>query len=486
MLDEQVRGSVPDPSLFSLTGLEQIRAFTRGLMPSTPSTHLLGYRVTQVSSGTAVLTQRVSPWFEVYEGFVELVMVAESAVYTAALTVAPPATSVRTVNLSLRYLRPCTVENEAVIARGRVLHAGSSFTTVEALIEDTLGRAVAHATGSAVMSAMDPPPPPRSRDLNPVEEPVYSGPDPPARPVPRARRELENGALLPRLAEFLGAEVQELDDGRWSATVPASEWFARLTREVSPGILAALASACGAITYAAQTSPEKRFATVNTTLAFLAPVLADGRRLVATTGIRDHRERVWVGEFKVSDDAGRTVMLGQPTFLATSPAARATATDRVLLSVLFTDLVDSTAQARRLGDARWNELLEEHHALVRRQLQLHRGHEVKTMGDGFLATFDSPTRAARCALAIRESVRRLELEVRAGIHTGECEVSGADVAGLAVNVAARVQSAAEPGEILVSRTVHDLVAGSGLAFSDRGERALKGLDGAWQLYRLDG
>ena len=164
MLDEQVRGSVPDPSLSSLPGLDQIRAYARGLMPSTPTARLLGYRVTQASSGTAVLSQPISPWFEVYEGFVELIPVAEAAVHTAALSVVPAATYVRTVSLSLRYLRPCTVDNEAVIARGRVLHAGFTFTTVEALIEDTLGRAVAHATGSAITSPMDPPPPPRSQD----------------------------------------------------------------------------------------------------------------------------------------------------------------------------------------------------------------------------------------------------------------------------------------------------------------------------------
>lgn len=469
----------------SLSGLEQVRAYTRGLVPSTPAARLLGYRVTQVSSGTAVLTQQISPWFEIYEGFVDLTPLIEATVHAAALSAVPPATYVRTVSVSIRYLRPCTVDNEAVIARGRMLHAGSSFTSVEVLIEDTLGRAVAHGTGSAVTSPMDPPPPPRSRELTPIEEPVYPGPDPAFRPLRRVRRELEDGNPMPPFAEFLGAELTQLEEGLWRATMPSSEWFCRMNREVSPGILAILASAAGSVALAELSSAEIRLATMNATAAFLAPVVADGRRVAGTMPIPFRRGDIFVGNWEVVDSAGEIVMVGQPTFLATPRRRRTTTAERVLLSVLFTDLVESTAQARELGDAQWRDLLQEHHALVRRQLQLHHGHEVKTTGDGFLATFDSPTRAAQCSLAIREAVARLGLEIRAGVHIGECEVVGADVSGLAVNVASRVQSTAEPGEILVSRTVRDLVSGSGLEFADRGARQLKGLDGDWELFALE-
>jgi class 3 adenylate cyclase len=268
--------------------------------------------------------------------------------------------------------------------------------------------------------------------------------------------------------------------------MPASEWTCRLNREVSPGMLTVLASVAGAAGLAERTTAQQQFATVNNTSAFLAPVLANGQEVIGTASIEAHRGEIWVADWKVTNPAGDPVMIGQPTFLTTSRATRHTAAERVLLSVLFTDLVDSTAQARRVGDARWRDLLQEHHALIRRQLVLHRGHEVKTMGDGFLATFESPTRAALCALAIRNAVDRLDLEIRAGIHTGECEVTGGDLSGLAVNVAARVESAAQPGEILVSRTVRELADGSGLVFSDRGVHALKGLEGEWHLYALDG
>jgi class 3 adenylate cyclase len=146
----------------------------------------------------------------------------------------------------------------------------------------------------------------------------------------------------------------------------------------------------------------------------------------------------------------------------------------------------STERAGQLGDTRWSELLDKHHAFVRSQLEVFKGREVKTTGDGFLATFESPGRAVQCARAVRDGVRRLGLEVRAGLHTGECEVSGDDVAGIAVHVASRIQGLAGPGEILVSATVHDLVTGSGLRFADRGRHTLKGIDGDWPLFAVEG
>ena len=156
--------------------------------------------------------------------------------------------------------------------------------------------------------------------------------------------------------------------------------------------------------------------------------------------------------------------------------------DRVLATVLFTDLVRSTEQAAELGDRRWRDLLEQHHAAVRRQLERFDGVELDTAGDGFFATFDGPARAIRCACAIVEAVRPLGLEVRAGLHTGEVEVLDGKVAGIAVNIGARVAGLANAGEVLVSGTVTDLVAGSGLEFEDRGTAELKGIPGSWRLY----
>jgi class 3 adenylate cyclase len=158
--------------------------------------------------------------------------------------------------------------------------------------------------------------------------------------------------------------------------------------------------------------------------------------------------------------------------------------DRVLATVLFTDIVGSTEKAAHLGDREWARLLKEHHTTVRRLLARYRGTEVDTAGDGFFATFDGPARAIRCAQAIREAIARLGLEVRAGLHTGECETVDGKVSGIAVAIGARIGALAQPGDVFVSQTVKDLVAGSRLLFEDRGEHELKGVSDRWRLYRV--
>jgi pimeloyl-ACP methyl ester carboxylesterase/class 3 adenylate cyclase len=159
--------------------------------------------------------------------------------------------------------------------------------------------------------------------------------------------------------------------------------------------------------------------------------------------------------------------------------------DRVLATVLFTDIVGATERAARLGDRRWHDLLDSHHALIRRELEHFRGQEIDTAGDGFLAAFDGPARAVRCACAISDEVRALGLEIRAGLHTGECELMGGKVGGIAVHTGARVAAQARTGEVLVSSTVKDLVAGSGLVFQDRGVQSLKGIPGEWRLFAVE-
>jgi class 3 adenylate cyclase len=156
--------------------------------------------------------------------------------------------------------------------------------------------------------------------------------------------------------------------------------------------------------------------------------------------------------------------------------------DRVLATVLFTDIVGSTERAARLGDRAWRELLERHHSLVRKELARFRGREVDIAGDGFFATFDGPARAIRCACSIRDGVRQLGIEVRAGVHTGEIDLAGERVGGLTVHIGARVAASAQASEVLVSRAVMDLVAGSGIRFTERGTHVLKGVPGEWTLF----
>jgi class 3 adenylate cyclase len=182
----------------------------------------------------------------------------------------------------------------------------------------------------------------------------------------------------------------------------------------------------------------------------------------------------------VDDEAHRATMEATTRFI--SQLTRRGGSERVLATVLFTDIVDSTGLASRLGDSAWRDLLQRHHTIVRRELARFQGRELDTAGDGFFAAFDGPARAVLAASAIRDSLRTLELEIRAGLHTGECEVSDGKIAGIAVSIGARISSLAAPGEVLVSSTVKDLVAGSGLQFEDRGEHHLKGIPEAWRLF----
>jgi class 3 adenylate cyclase len=197
----------------------------------------------------------------------------------------------------------------------------------------------------------------------------------------------------------------------------------------------------------------------------------EGARFVEIPG-DDHVP--WVGDSDAFLDEVEEFMTGQRGRHLPEP-------DRVLATVLFTDIVDSTKRAAAAGDREWRVLLDRHDTLVRRELERAGGREVKTTGDGFLATFDSPSRAVRAATAIRDGARSLGIEIRAGLHTGEVELRGDDVAGLAVHVGSRVSAVAGPSEVLVSGTVRDLVLGGSFDFDDRGRHALKGLDGEWPL-----
>jgi pimeloyl-ACP methyl ester carboxylesterase len=195
-----------------------------------------------------------------------------------------------------------------------------------------------------------------------------------------------------------------------------------------------------------------------------------GARLVELTGV-DHVP--YVGDADAILDEVQEFVTG------IRPAPQS---DRVLTTVLFTDIVESTERASALGDRGWRDLLERHHSAVRRELERFRGQEVDIAGDGFLATFDGPARAVRCAQAIVDSVRPIGVEVRAGVHTGEVQLIGDRVGGIAVHIGARVAGTAGPSEVLVSGTVKDLVAGSGIEFHDRGSHSLKGVPGEWRLF----
>ena len=199
-----------------------------------------------------------------------------------------------------------------------------------------------------------------------------------------------------------------------------------------------------------------------------------GARLIELPGV-DHI--FWIGDGDAILDEVELFLTGR---------RQAAEPERVLATVQFTDIVQSTERAAALGDRKWRDVLERFQSMVRETLREHRGREIDTAGDGFLAAFDGPARAIRCAAAVRERARAQGIDLRAGIHTGECEIIGDKLGGIAVHTGSRVASKAEPGEILVSQTVKDLVAGSGLQFAERGVHSLKGVPGEWRLYAFTG
>jgi len=263
-----------------------------------------------------------------------------------------------------------------------------------------------------------------------------------------------------------------------------TDWFGRLERlAASPGAAATLARMNGEI--------DVRHVLPSVSVPTLV-LHRSGERVVVVEEGRYIAERIPGAKYVELDGADHWPWLGDANSVLEEMQEFLTGTreptepERVLATVLFTDIVGSTERAVELGDRRWRDLVEDHHALVRSELARFRGREIDTAGDGFFASFDGPARAVRCACAITKGVKPLGLEVRAGLHTGECELIGDKVGGIAVHTCARVASLAQPGEVLATRTVKDLVAGAGIEFVDRGVARLKGILDEWQLFAVSG
>jgi len=497
VIHEPVRGGLPDPSFFSLPGLEQVRAIQKGLTPRPPLSHLLGITLTQAGPGTATASMPAAAGLmESPAGTAQPIVLLEVALRLAALAGAPPGMQVDTATMTTSYLRTATAECGGFVARARVVNSGRTFTLAEGVVEDISGRSLIQGVASMFVRPIVPPPPPLSGELKPVEAPVYPTADPYARPIQpwnpgpaesflaALQGTMRPEATAPPWMYLFGVRLVDVGEGRVSAVMPASEWFCNLRRTIAPGVLAYLCLV-GLMAAPATVTPMGHLpAILSVNFTFLRPVVPDGRELLARGSLGHDADDLVVSNVEVTDADGNRIALGQQSAVMRPQWSPVKEAERLLATVLFTDIVGSTQHAERLGDAEWRNLLVRHDALIRSQLATFNGREIKTTGDGFLATFESPGRALQCARAIRDGVGRLGLAVRAGLHTGECEVSGADVAGIAVHIASRVQSLAGPGEILVSGTVRDLVAGSGLPFEDRGRHALKGIEGDWPLFAV--
>jgi class 3 adenylate cyclase len=267
--------------------------------------------------------------------------------------------------------------------------------------------------------------------------------------------------------------------------MPASEWFCSSSHHLEPAAVESFLNISSTLAAVTLSQPGESFAGLELTTRFLRRVPADGREVSGWGRVAHRSGNILIADAAAIDAEGQTVASQSITYAVLDPRIhRPVEPERVLATLLFTDIVGSTPHAERMGDATWRSVLGEHQALVRRELGIHRGREVKTIGDGFLARFDSPAAAIRAARGIRDGVKRLHLEVRGGIHTGECEEHGTDLAGIAVHVAARIVALAAPNEILVSQTVRDLAAGSGIHFAARGRHKLKGVEEEYSLYSV--
>jgi uncharacterized protein (TIGR00369 family) len=499
--DEPVRGVVTPPWLISLPGIERIRLYTRRMLPVTPFARLTGYAIGHVSAGSLTGTLKASGHLAFPPAY-NLALVYGQALYSGAITAVDGGIDIDPISISVQYFRPPRPQPGNFLARARVQNSSSVFVSCSTEIEDPVGRLIGFASSQWAIRKVEPPPPAPPATFEPTEEATFATPDPPDRPPVGALASAEvqarhSGLELTRmvmagelppypLMHTMGARFLTVEEGMARVTMPASEWFCSTSRNLEAGAIESLLNMSSTTAALTVWAPGQAIAGLEQTTHFMRSVKADGRELSTQGRITQRSGNLVFAEGEAFDADGNLLATQTLTYALLDRRNRSPSEpERVLATLLFTDIVGSTQHAERMGDSSWRALLGEHHALVRQELGAYRGREVKTIGDGFLARFESPAAAVRCAKAIRDGVKRLHLEIRAGVHTGECEVHGTDLAGIAVHLASRITSLAGPSEILVSQTVRDLVAGSGLHFASRGAHALKGVEGEHNLFAVE-
>jgi len=505
---EAPQGSTWGAEVLQLPGLELLRASLERRLPDPPVTKLTGLRLSEVGLGMASAWMPASAWWQSAAGVFlagTAAFVANLALGSSVLTSAPAGMGVTTTELSVSFLRAATVRSQTIIGRGRLIQATRSLGLAEATLEDARGRLLGHSSSRSVLYRADPEilaarhvPEARTPDLpepylREVQGDVYGQEYWDANPGLTVMQQLVN-RTRPPCFQLLGIRGVKASEGEMTMAMAASAWLCNGFGVVYTGAIAFLADA--AITLAAGTTvpAATAFSTIDLKLYLLRPVLPADGELTARATIAHRGRTIAIANCQVTGPDGALVAQAAGSVLIlpgrhwerpVQVADEITAESGwVLTTVLFTDIVGSTRRAAELGDDRWRQLLAEHHAIVREQIRRFRGREVDTAGDGFLIAFDGAARAVRCAMAVREHLRRIGLDVRAGVHAGECEESGGQLVGIAVHIGSRVLGIAQPGEVLVSGTVRDLVAGSGIEFGDRGEHALKGIAGQWHLYAV--
>ena len=496
--DEPVRGSLPPSWWWSLPGLERVRALSFGHVPNTPIARLLGVRLTHVDVGSVTCTMPAAAALAMPVGVIQLCPLASVALRAAAMTAVKAGQDLVAVSTSEHNFRPAFERPGRLLARARVVNTSSATVFVEAAVEDSEGRRLCFAVATYARRTIEPAPPPPPARVGPIDEPAYATPDPYLRPgsaaVPDAVWAERHGRDVVReilsrepvgIWSLYGFSCDQTDDGL-SVSMPASPWFCGDQSSVSEGVLMGAMEVAGTMEVLARQPPEITVVGVETAIELHRPVPADSRPVRCVTRLRSHEgaERVRV---RITDADGQLVASGRGTCLLIPRKARArreSAARRVLATLLFTDIVSSTEHAQRLGDEGWRQILDQHRSATRREIERAGGIEVDTAGDGFFVRFDSPARAIEAARRINRGAQALGIELRLGIHTGECELDGREVTGVAVHTAARIQGRADAGEIWCSSVVRDLATGSEVHFDDRGEHRLKGVRDPMRLFTI--
>ena len=502
VLDEPLRGQIPPPWFAAMSGLERTRAWSSRLLPAPPVNRLLGVRTTHVGPGLVVCAMPANEMIAAPSGHIGIAPLLTAALHGALTTTVGAGQYAKLLTTFVNHFRPARPDVGNLLARARVVNASSLFASAEVLVEDNEGRQIAQGGGQAVILSVDPAPPPPPVPLEQIEEPTWATPDPWRRPlgpnVPLALwdsadgidivTDVAAGKLPSPMADVLGIRFADVGPGRLTASIPASEWFCRDSRVVWVSVIAMLADAAGWIAGLTAVRAGGTRVGLDTHMRFYRSVRADGRPITAEARHVGGSDELFVAAVTTRDADGQVVATSSasaaPLDNTRRRRPRRRAAERLLCTILFTDIVNSTAHAEAMGDAAWRALLERHNEAARREIALCDGREVKCTGDGLLVRFSSPARALDCAIRMRRSLATLGIQIRAGLHTGECEVEPDEIVGLAVHLAARIQEAAAPSEVLVSSTVKDLARGGAHRFESRGEHLLKGMEEPWRLWAV--
>jgi len=498
--DEPVRGRLAPPWMSGLDGLERLRLYATNRLPGTPMARLLGSRVAHIAPGLITMTSPASPALLGTNGQIVIAQMMENALYCVCETVPRTGFTVVPRVFTMNAFRPVRPLPGNLLARARVVNASRYVVFGEVFVEDSEGRSVAHGSMHAAIVPIEGEHPEPPSEFPVVEEAVYDSPDPYLRSYAPGlavsdfeelageeiiRKLTEEQLVDPAMAMFSLRRVSHTPQ-RSEYSMTCSEWYCNSGRYVDESAVAAALDWTGWMAALGAKPPGGRLVALETTQYFFRRPEPDGRLL----NLEGHIAGTDNGIVRIAVSAkgpdGELVATSGGAVLSIEGAGNRAkrSSERILTTLLFSDIVDSTEHARRLGDNDWRALLERHYAGVRREISRYGGVEVSTSGDGFFVRFASPARAVEAACAIRSAAAQQRLAVRIGVHTGECEIEGNRLSGIAVHTAARIQAAAEPGEILVSSTVYDLVSGGSLDFEDRGEFDLKGLPGRRKLLRV--